>query len=273
MAIESARGTQPSSAIALVRDFVNTVEWQVDDDSWTTPAKLASWLSTRTGVPTRGLNTEHLRLARRVREGVRAVLLMHAGHDPLATSIDDLNSALRELPLQLSFDARGSATLSPTGGSGIAGALSVILAAIDTARADGSWMRLKACSRDSCRWAYWDGSRNQSGRWCSMAGCGNYIKMRRRNGHDPADHDVISTDVISTGVINTATGRVPTMVDVAGRAGVSIKTVSNVVTGAWPVAEPTRERVEAVIAELDYRPNLAARALRTGQPVVLKSPA
>jgi DNA-binding LacI/PurR family transcriptional regulator len=61
------------------------------------------------------------------------------------------------------------------------------------------------------------------------------------------------------------------MVDVAGRAGVSIKTVSNVVTGTWPVAESTRSRVEAVIAELDYRPNLAARALRTGQPLLPNS--
>jgi DNA-binding LacI/PurR family transcriptional regulator len=61
------------------------------------------------------------------------------------------------------------------------------------------------------------------------------------------------------------------MVDVAGRAGVSIKTVSNVVTGAWPVAESTRARVEAVIVELDYHPNLHARALRTGRQTVPNS--
>ena len=263
MAIESSHGAQPPPPIVLVRDFVNTVEWQVDEDSWNTPTKLASWLSTHTGVPTRGLNTEDLRLARRIREGLRTVLLMHAGHDPLETSIDELNSALRDLPLQLSFDARGSATLSAVGESDIAEPLSAILGAVEAARADGSWMRLKACSRDSCRWAYWDGSRNRTGRWCSMAGCGNYIKMRRRIGHEPADHEVISA--------GPGAGRRPTMVDVAGRAGVSIKTVSNVVTGTWPVAESTRSRVEAVIAELDYRPNLAARALRTGQPLLPNS--
>jgi predicted RNA-binding Zn ribbon-like protein len=263
MATESNRDAQLAPAIALVHDFVNTVEWQVDEDSWTTPARLASWLSTHTGVPTSGLNTDDLRLARRIREGLRAVLLMHAGHDPLETSIDDLNGALRELPLQLSFDARGSAMLSAVGESGIGEPLTAILSAVETARADGSWMRLKACSRDSCRWAYWDGSRNRTGRWCSMAGCGNYIKMRRRNGHEPVDHEVIGHEAIGTAT-SAGAGRVPTMVDVAGRAGVSIKTVSNVVTGAWPVAESTRSRVEAVIAELDYRPNLAARALRTG---------
>ncbi|HWU60126.1 MAG TPA: LacI family DNA-binding transcriptional regulator [Microbacteriaceae bacterium] len=270
MTTGSSHGMQPPPSIALVRDFVNTVEWQVDEDSWTTPGTLASWLSTHTGVPTKGLKAEDLRLARRIREGLRTVLLMNAGHDPLETSIDDLNGALRELPIQLSFDARGSAMLSAVGESGIGEPLTAILSAVEAARADGTWVRLKACSRDSCRWAYWDGSRNRTGRWCSMTGCGNYIKMRRRNGHDPADHEVIGHEVIGAAT-SAGARRVPTMVDVAGRAGVSIKTVSNVVTGTWPVAESTRSRVEAVIAELDYRPNLAARALRTGQPLLPNS--
>ncbi|WP_198671650.1 CGNR zinc finger domain-containing protein [Desertihabitans aurantiacus] len=38
------------------------------------------------------------------------------------------------------------------------------------------------CARDSCRWAFDDASRNQVRRWCSMAGCGNHIKMQRRRG-------------------------------------------------------------------------------------------
>jgi DNA-binding LacI/PurR family transcriptional regulator len=57
--------------------------------------------------------------------------------------------------------------------------------------------------------------------------------------------------------------------DVAERAGVSIKTVSNVVRGTVRVAEPTRQRVLAVIAELDYRPNTSARRLRTGRSGVI----
>jgi predicted RNA-binding Zn ribbon-like protein len=35
------------------------------------------------------------------------------------------------------------------------------------------------CDRDTCRWAFYDASRNQARRWCSMAGCGNHIKMHR----------------------------------------------------------------------------------------------
>jgi DNA-binding LacI/PurR family transcriptional regulator len=50
--------------------------------------------------------------------------------------------------------------------------------------------------------------------------------------------------------------------DVADQAGVSIKTVSNVVNGYQYVSEPTRRRVMVAVAELGYRPNLAARYLR-----------
>jgi DNA-binding LacI/PurR family transcriptional regulator len=53
--------------------------------------------------------------------------------------------------------------------------------------------------------------------------------------------------------------------DIAERAGVSLATVSNVVNGYRPVAEPTRLRVQQAIDELGYSPNLSARHLRRGR--------
>lgn len=47
-------------------------------------------------------------------------------------------------------------------------------------------------------------------------------------------------------------------------AGVSIKTVSRVVTGSGSVSPDTRRRVEDAVAVLSYVPNLAARSLRVG---------
>lgn len=55
----------------------------------------------------------------------------------------------------------------------------------------------------------------------------------------------------------------PTIIDVAARAGVSTATVSRVLSQPERVAEPTRERVLAVVRALGYRPNVAARTLRT----------
>jgi LacI family transcriptional regulator, galactose operon repressor len=52
--------------------------------------------------------------------------------------------------------------------------------------------------------------------------------------------------------------------DVARASGVSTTTVSHVLTGKRPVAAATRERVEAAVRELQYRPNHVARNLRVG---------
>jgi predicted RNA-binding Zn ribbon-like protein len=244
-------GSPAPPAAALVRDFVNTVEWQEDAEAWQTPADLEAWFAGRAGVAASGLGEADLDVARRVREGLRSVLLMHAGHEPLAASIDDLNDALAGVSLRLRVDAHGAFGLAASGGPAIAAPLAFVLDAVASARADGSWTRLKACSRDSCRWAYYDGSRNSASRWCSMEGCGNYLKMRRRNaGAAVADAEIM-------GAL-----RAPTLVDVAALAGVSMSTASNVVTGAFRVSEQTRARVEAAIERLGYEPNLAARALR-----------
>lgn len=55
------------------------------------------------------------------------------------------------------------------------------------------------------------------------------------------------------------------MKDVAALAGVSPKTVSNVVTGTVFVRPETIERVEAAMTELRFVPNLSARGLRNGR--------
>lgn len=60
-----------------------------------------------------------------------------------------------------------------------------------------------------------------------------------------------------------------TLKDVAEKASVSIRTVSNVVSGFPHVSEAMRARVMAAIDELDYRANPVARTLRTGRTTVL----
>ncbi|AEW98429.1 LacI family DNA-binding transcriptional regulator [Streptantibioticus cattleyicolor] len=57
--------------------------------------------------------------------------------------------------------------------------------------------------------------------------------------------------------------------DVALRAGVSVKTVSNVVNNYPHVTPGTRERVQRAIDELGYRPNLTARHLRKGRTGII----
>lgn len=60
-----------------------------------------------------------------------------------------------------------------------------------------------------------------------------------------------------------------TLKDVALKAGVSVKTVSNVVNNYPYVTDEIRARVQGVLKELNYQPNLSARYLRKGRSGIL----
>lgn len=61
-------------------------------------------------------------------------------------------------------------------------------------------------------------------------------------------------------------GRKPaTIYDVATAAGVSHQTVSRFLAGYEGIRPATRARVELALAELDYRPNMSARSLKSGR--------
>ncbi|MCU1445527.1 LacI family DNA-binding transcriptional regulator [Cryobacterium sp.] len=60
-----------------------------------------------------------------------------------------------------------------------------------------------------------------------------------------------------------------TLRDVAALAGVSIKTVSNVVHDFEHIRPATRTKVRAAIDELGYKPNITARSLRSGRTGVI----
>jgi len=59
--------------------------------------------------------------------------------------------------------------------------------------------------------------------------------------------------------------RIPTIKDVAQKAGVSIATVSNTINGTRFVSEQLQQRVKAAISELGYRPSATGRGLRKGR--------
>ena len=171
-------GTVPP-AIRLVRDFVNTYEPQIDLETWSTADALKNWLFEEHLVPTDAQVTDtDLAVALTVREGLRNILLRHAGHEPDLAAVDSLSDALASLPLRVDFGSDGYRLIS-TRNDDFGLALGQLLDAVRQSNEDRTWPRLKVCARETCRWAFYDASRNQVRRWCSMAGCGNYIKMRR----------------------------------------------------------------------------------------------
>jgi predicted RNA-binding Zn ribbon-like protein len=63
--------------------------------------------------------------------------------------------------------------------TGVDGALGRLLVIVYRAMETGTWSRLKACRNDTCRWAFYDHSKNRSGHWCTMSVCGNRTKARQ----------------------------------------------------------------------------------------------
>lgn len=123
------------------------------------------------------------------RDALRGYL---GGGDPAARTALAALAARYPLVVAPGDPATGALTLVPAPGAGPDAALVAgVLAALHRAVAAGEWARLKACANPDCQWVYHDGSRNRSGRWCSMGECGDVMKARAyrrraRAGSTPA---------------------------------------------------------------------------------------
>ncbi|MDA8019625.1 MAG: CGNR zinc finger domain-containing protein [Thermoanaerobaculia bacterium] len=164
--------------LRIVQAFVNTLDVQDDEELWPTPEDLTSWLVAWDLVDREAQLTDTDREdAIRFREGLRQLLLTNAGHDVDAGAAGDLEVVLETLPLRCSLSQDGDYRLVGDR-EGWPGAAARILTLVTRAMSDGTWARLKACRRDTCLWVYYDTSKNRSGKWCSMSGCGNVMKAR-----------------------------------------------------------------------------------------------
>jgi predicted RNA-binding Zn ribbon-like protein len=166
-------------SLALVQGFVNTRNIMRGYDLLDEVEGAAGWLVERGLLDgNAGLAEEgRLRLVE-FREGLRRILLGHNG-GPVGEGVDVLNEAAEDALLRVRFDAGGAPGLLPAGaGSAVGGVAARLLVAAVGASSEGTWQRLKACRNEGCLWAFYDGSKNRSGSWCTMDVCGSRAKMR-----------------------------------------------------------------------------------------------
>lgn len=173
----ASNGILPSHELNLLRAFVNTNDIEGGEDEVGTPALLEAWLRART-LLTAGdrIDPEAHARAIAVREGLRALGSANNGEAVDTGTIEELNEVAATLPMLMNIEA-DDWHLRPAP-AGIDGFLAGLLSTLARSMADGSWARVKACHRHDCRWLFFDQSRNRSGTWCSMAGCGSRMKSR-----------------------------------------------------------------------------------------------
>ena len=149
-------------------------------DLLASPGSLQSWL-VRRNLIARGerLTEADVERALSVREALRQ--LAASEDTPVAAlgrgARSRVNDAIAGASVELRFATDGL-RLVPTGAAPLDRALGVLLSLAVSAMLDGSWSRLKSCPGRHCGWVFYDRSRNNSGRWCSMTVCGGREKAR-----------------------------------------------------------------------------------------------
>ena len=165
--------------IGLVQAFVNTVGLQDGPEELSDPNTLKEWLVAKgLLVGSQNVGASDLTHAIALREAIRAVIGANSGSRVYPVDIATLNEAASASGLRMRFGADGKPRLEPEA-TGVVAAMGRLVAAMYAAMKDEDWPRLKLCSSQSCRWAFYDRSKNQSSRWCTMASCGNREKARR----------------------------------------------------------------------------------------------
>ena len=165
--------------IGLVQAFVNTVDLQDGPEELSDPNTLKRWLVANGLLDaSQPVDAQDLRHAIALREAIRAVIGANSGWKVYPVDIATLNEAAAKSGLRMRFGADGRPRLEPEAGGAVA-AMGRIVATMHAAMEDEDWTRLKLCSSQSCRWAFYDRSKNHSSRWCTMASCGNREKARR----------------------------------------------------------------------------------------------
>ena len=171
------RAAAPDVALHLLQDFVNTNDVEGGVDGLGSPSLLHDWLAERKLVDRSDDVPEPAwRRAIEIREGLRALGRANNGEPLDREQLAVMNRAAADVPVLVGVDVNDW-RLRPAE-AGVDGFLGGILATLARAMADGSWSRVKSCRNDTCRWLFYDHSRNRSGTWCTMAICGSRMKSR-----------------------------------------------------------------------------------------------
>lgn len=171
--------------LAVVGSFLNTAAIDGAPDQLTSAAELTRWLVRHRLVPpaTQFDDRDRERLVE-VRDALTQLAAANSSNGVDRRAVTTLNDAARRIRLGVRLHPADGYRLIAEG-PGIDRPSGDILLRVMAAMNSGAWPRLKVCANSECRRVFYDASRNRSGRWCSMATCGNRMKgraYRRRHG-------------------------------------------------------------------------------------------
>jgi len=158
--------------LELLQRFINTHNHDFPDgwDRIGSAEKARVWLGEKGLVESDdAISEEDAAALRTLREAIRELLV---GRE---SGAEAMRAAARTALLVVAVGDDGHTRLIPASG-GVEGAIATLLSILHEAQLTGDWARMKGCRQ--CEYAFYDRSKNRSGRWCSMASCGNQEKAR-----------------------------------------------------------------------------------------------
>jgi len=153
--------------LAALQDLLNTVNLESGEDALA-PGTFAGWAAGR-GVAD-VVEADRTRL-QAFREDLRTWVENREDEVP-----DGVATGIEAARLQV---AVVGGRLRTTSDHAFGRLVADVVEGIRAAQRDDDWRRFKVCRRGTCRWAFYDHSRNNSSRWCASSVCGAREKSRR----------------------------------------------------------------------------------------------
>lgn len=166
--------------LELVRAFLSLHDHEQGDPDGLPPSleSLRWWLASRSLVEEEdAVKDQDLAWALRVRDALTAKVRENMGEPPDAKATEFLNRAAEQTGLRVCFGCGDDGPIH-VDATGVRGAIGRILGSAFLAELDGRWERFRVCHDPGCSSVFFDGSKNKSGKWCSMSACGNRAKVR-----------------------------------------------------------------------------------------------
>jgi len=185
--VADTRPTAAPGQLGLVQTFLNTFDLDSGRDVLADAGTTRPWLvEHRLASPGTEYEDDDLRRLSEVRHALHELVAANGAGEVPRRAVTTLNEAARRVRLGVRLHPVDGYRLVAEG-VGVDRPIGELLMSVTGAMAAGNWNRLKVCANDACQRAFYDSSRNRSGRWCSMATCGNRMKgraYRQRHGSE-----------------------------------------------------------------------------------------
>ncbi len=175
-----------SGSLALDFAYTGGLGKRQQSEQWHAPSDAATWLAGRFAeVDASALGDREFVDAKTLRDAIASAVLA-ASHDegPSPDDVDVINlfAATPDIPPSLD----GGRMQAGRSRARVGQALSVLAREAVDLFAPAERERIRECAADDCTIVFYDESRSNNRRWCSMQRCGNRAKVRKHRSKEEA---------------------------------------------------------------------------------------